>query len=63
LGPSTHTVAARGELTVRVPVTGSDCWYDFSVKVTGHPEYVRRFAGRVETGRHTVSDPALGQRA
>jgi len=59
---STNTLAARGELTVRVPVSASDCWYDFSVKVTGHPEYVRRFAGRVETGRHTVSDPALGQR-
>lgn len=58
---ATHTVAARTELRVRLPVSASGGWYDFSVKVAGHPEYLRRFAGRVETGRHTVSDPALGQ--
>jgi phospholipase C len=24
------------------------------------PTWSRRFAGRVETGRHSVSDPAMG---
>ncbi len=59
---SSHTLAARSETSLRLPVAATDYWYDFSVKVSGHPEYQRRFAGRVETGRHTVSDPALGQR-
>ena len=35
-------------------------WYDFSVRVDEVPDFVRRFAGRVETGRHSFSDPALG---
>ena len=56
-----HTLAPRSELVVRIPVKGNDYWYDFSATVSGQPDYVRRFAGRVETGRHTVSDPALGK--
>jgi phospholipase C len=35
-------------------------WYDFEVKCDADPAYSRRFAGRVETGRHSVSDPAMG---
>lgn len=34
-------------------------WYDFTVHVDSDQSYVRRFAGRVETGKHGVSDPAL----
>ncbi|MFT3721371.1 phosphocholine-specific phospholipase C [Pseudorhodoferax sp.] len=55
-----HALAPRSELSVRLPVAASDCWYDFTATVAGQPDYTRRFAGRVETGRHTVSDPALG---
>ena len=57
-----HTLAPRSELAVRLPTAGNGYWYDFSATVSGQPDYLRRFAGRVETGRHTVSDPALGQR-
>ncbi|TKK71736.1 phospholipase C, phosphocholine-specific [Ilyomonas limi] len=32
-------------------------WYDFSVKAG--EGYLRRFAGRVETGKHSISDPAM----
>ena len=46
---------------MRIPVAGNGYWYDLSATVSGQTDYVRRFAGRVETGRHTVSDPALGQ--
>jgi phospholipase C len=35
-------------------------WYDFAVTCDTDPGYLRRFAGRVETGKHTVSDPAMG---
>ena len=55
-----HTLAPRTELTVRIPLAGNAYWYDFSATVSSQPDYLRRFAGRVETGRHTVSDPALG---
>jgi len=33
-------------------------WYDFAVK--GPNGFLHRFAGRVETGRDSVSDPAMG---
>jgi phospholipase C len=36
-------------------------WYDFSVSVAGAPGFLRRYAGRVETGRDGFSDPAMGR--
>ena len=56
-----HTLGPRTELTVRIPVAANGYWYDISATVSGQTDYLRRFAGRVETGRHTVSDPALGR--
>ena len=37
-------------------------WYDVSVTIDGDPAYLRRFAGHVETGRASVSDPATATR-
>jgi phospholipase C len=44
----------------RWSVTASGFWYDFSVSSPSLPGWSRRFAGRVEIGRHGISDPALG---
>jgi phospholipase C len=38
----------------------SFCWYDFSVECDADASFQQRLAGHVETGRHSVSDPALG---
>ncbi len=38
-------------------LAGSGNWYDFSVQ--SEDGYLFRFAGRVETGKHSVSDPAM----
>ncbi len=35
-------------------------WYDISVRIQGNKVYEQRFAGRVETGKPTQSDPAMG---
>jgi hypothetical protein len=35
----------------------------FTVRVVGLDVYARRFAGRMETGRHSLSDPEMGGRA
>ncbi|MGE4590596.1 phosphocholine-specific phospholipase C [Alcaligenes sp.] len=40
----------------RWSVKDSGNWYDFSVQAEG---FERRFAGRMETGKHGVSDPAM----
>ncbi|QXQ07663.1 phospholipase C, phosphocholine-specific [Sphingosinicellaceae bacterium] len=45
--------------TIHYPVAASDHWYDVIVEDTGSG-YSRRFAGHVETGRPSRSDPALG---
>jgi len=34
-------------------------WYDFSVTIGGVDRYLRRYAGRVETGKAGFSDPAM----
>ncbi|PZQ59937.1 MAG: phospholipase C, phosphocholine-specific [Phenylobacterium zucineum] len=35
-------------------------WYDFQVATPAQPGWRRRLAGRIETGRDAISDPALG---
>lgn len=58
--PPTLHVGARDERDFFIPIKGSAYWYDFTVHVAGLDGYARRFAGRMETGRHSLSDPALG---
>jgi phospholipase C len=35
-------------------------WYDLIVRVSGDTAYECRLAGHVETGRDSISDPAIG---
>ncbi len=35
-------------------------WYDLTVKTASDAGFVRQLAGHVETGRSSVSDPAIG---
>ena len=56
----TLTVPAGGQVEQAWPLANSNAWYDFSVTLNEDPAYLRRFAGRVETGRHGSSDPAMG---
>ena len=47
------------EISVVLHLEQTHGWYDYTVKATGsHAE--ARFAGRVETGRASVSDPFMG---
>jgi phospholipase C len=59
-GPWAATVAPLGEAIQRWALVSSGNWYDFTVTAQGVPAFTRRFAGRVETKRHSVSDPAMG---
>jgi hypothetical protein len=54
---------ARGAIVdtgMRGNPDGSRPWYDFVVLCDSDAGFCRRFAGRVETGRHAFSDPAMG---
>jgi phospholipase C len=35
-------------------------WYDFSVFIQGNDRFERRYAGHIETGRPSISDPFMG---
>ena len=36
-------------------------WYDVSIKIEGNNLFEKRYAGRVETGNHSKSDPFMGK--
>jgi phospholipase C len=57
--PRSHVVAASSVLKDSWNIAGSDYWYDISV--TYGTACMRRFAGHVETGRPSLSDPAFGR--
>jgi len=35
-------------------------WYDIKISVEGHQDFLRKYAGRVETGQHGFTDPMIG---
>ena len=56
-----HGAAAAASAERHWELKASGQWYDFAVTCNSDPAYYRRFAGRVETGQHTISDPAMGE--
>lgn len=55
-----HRVAPNGSARHTWPIKQSGHWYDFTVRVTEYKEFSRRFAGRMETGQASITDPAMG---
>lgn len=51
--------AQTGELAI--DLTASARWYDLSVTVANFPYFSRRFAGHVENGQESTSDPQIGR--
>ncbi|RYG21882.1 DUF756 domain-containing protein, partial [bacterium] len=50
------TLAPSGSAMVTIDTKASHGWYDFTVVISG---LAYRYAGRVETGRWSVTDPAM----
>ncbi|GGH12134.1 phosphocholine-specific phospholipase C [Silvibacterium dinghuense] len=61
--PREYTVAAGASQVDRWDLGASHSWFDLSVTSPDSPEYLRRYAGHVETGRPSVSDPGLFREA
>ena len=55
-GPWEVEVAAKGTGMLSWDLGGSGEWYDFTVE---SQDLERRFSGRMETGKHGVSDPQM----
>lgn len=60
LAPLTRTLAGGTEATLSLPLMASHGWYDVSITVDGASGFLRRYAGRVETGRPSRTDPVMG---
>jgi phospholipase C len=59
-GPWTVKVKGGRDEDLRWNLDASGQWYDFEVSCDADATWLRRLAGRIETGRHSVSDPAFG---
>ncbi|MDR6804433.1 phospholipase C [Dyadobacter sp. BE34] len=59
-GVKNKTFAVGGKASLVLDLDKSFHWYDFSVKVQGYDDYEERFAGHVETGAVTKTDPLMG---
>ncbi|ALX16628.1 phospholipase C, phosphocholine-specific [Burkholderia cepacia JBK9] len=57
-GPWRYAVPAGMQVEPYWTLAASSGWYDFTLAAENG--LVRRFAGRVETGRDSISDPAMG---
>jgi phospholipase C len=54
------TIAANSKVTMVLNLEKNHNWYDFSVKAKSNAAFEERFAGRVETGLATKTDPLMG---
>jgi phospholipase C len=57
----TRTVAKGSQEKIKLALTKSHGWYDFSVLAAGFNGFEKRYAGHVETGVNSVSDPFMGR--
>ncbi|WP_119079416.1 phosphocholine-specific phospholipase C [Chitinophaga alhagiae] len=55
------TLAAGARKKVAVALGGSYGWYDQMISVRGKNNFLRRYAGHVETGAVSMSDPLMGK--
>ena len=60
--PRKHTLAPGAEQVDAWFIAPVGDWYDFKVSLEGDGAFERRIAGHGETGRPSISDPALGRR-
>ena len=59
LGPWTADLVSGRKLTRRWTLGASRGWYDLSVRIEGDSRWRRRLADRIETGRDSITDPAM----
>lgn len=53
----------KGETSIILDLKKNSGWYDFTVRVKGNTSFSKHYAGRVETGKESISDPVMGESA
>lgn len=59
-GEKKYLLKAGAEERILFRLDASHHWYDLSVRVDAFPDYVQRFAGHIETGATSKTDPLMG---
>ncbi|KAA6432653.1 phospholipase C, phosphocholine-specific [Dyadobacter flavalbus] len=59
-GSRIKSIAAGSQASVVLNLSKSHQWYDFSVRIKGLESFEQRYAGHVETGAVTKTDPLMG---
>ena len=57
----TKTLMPAVATDIMINLDKSRHWYDITIKIKGHDLFEASYAGHVETGEHTTSDPAMGR--
>ncbi len=62
-GGTKKTISLKSSSSIRdvINLKNSYGWYDVSIRVGGRDHYLKRYAGRVETGAHSKTDPVMGR--
>jgi phospholipase C len=55
----TTVIAPVGTARILLDLERSSYWYDFSLTISGVEGFEKHYAGRVETGKPGISDPAM----
>jgi phospholipase C len=55
------SVNSSSSANLMLDLSKSSGWYDFTVTVAGHKGFSQRFAGHVETGSVSITDPLMGR--
>lgn len=58
--PVKRKLSPDEETAVILDLKKSSGWYDFKIEVNGENNFNRRYAGHVETGKESISDPFMG---
>uniref|UniRef100_UPI003D7F9A10 phospholipase domain-containing protein n=1 Tax=Pedobacter sp. TaxID=1411316 RepID=UPI003D7F9A10 len=61
LRPKTITLKGGKSFSYILDPTKSYGWYDFTISITGNSNFSQRYAGRIETGKNSISDPLMGR--
>lgn len=59
LAAKQFALAPGQSVAVSWSLAATSGWYDLAVRIAGDDLYLRRLAGRLETGRDSISDPAM----
>ncbi|ESQ84077.1 hypothetical protein AEAC466_10045 [Asticcacaulis sp. AC466] len=60
-GSRTMDLAGQATQTVKLDLGASDHWYDLTLTIAGDTAWSRRYAGHIETGRASRTDPGIGR--